>query len=161
MKFDNAIRGVSLSSLLTLSMSIAHLLGGGELQIKPTAIFVFLFTSLLLSFISPGKISGSNLGLFLLFFQVLGHFSFTQSHNDLRMGVSHIIAFMISYKVIVYFEELVHRIVIYFKSLVPKFHSIKLNFKYIFTLTQKTSAVRLFDFLPHCLDRAPPIFAAV
>lgn len=113
MLLNRAIRSTGLASLCTLSMVIAHLLGGGEITINWFAPFVFFSSTAIFFIKNPKEFSGSTLAALLIIFQIAGHASFGISRSDGRMSVAHVVALLISYHLVRHFEEIVDQVGIY------------------------------------------------
>ena len=156
---NRAIRSTVLASVCTLSMVMAHLIGGGELIITWFAPFVFISSTAIFFIKNPKEFSGPTLASVLLIFQLVGHASFGMSHSDGRMSVAHVVALLISYHLVRHFEEIVNRVGIYIRPIVA-FTPI--------TLVERLSQVSLHtqccnkshNGLRHLSDRAPPFLAA-
>lgn len=159
MLLNRAIRSTGLASLCTLSMVIAHLLGGGEITINWFAPLVFFSSAAIFFIKNPKEFSGPTLAALLLIFQLVGHASFGMSHSDGRMSVAHVVALLISYHLVRHFEEIVNRVGIYIRPIVA-FTPL--------TLVEILSQVSLHtqccnkshNGLRHLSDRAPPFLAA-
>ena len=156
---NRAIRSTVLASVCTLSMVMAHLIGGGELIITWFAPFVFISSTAIFFIKNPKEFSGPTLAAVLLIFQLVGHASFGMSHSDGRMSVAHVVALLISYHLVRHFEEIVNRVGIYIRPIVA-FTPL--------TLVEILSQVSLHtqccnkshNGLRHLSDRAPPFLAA-
>ena len=118
MVLNRAIRSTGLASLCTLSMVIAHLLGGGEITINWFAPLVFFSSAAIFFIKNPKEFSGPTLAALLLIFQLVGHASFGISRSDGRMSVAHVVALLISYHLVRHFEEIVNRVGIYIRPTV-------------------------------------------
>ena len=159
MLLNRAIRSAALASLCTLSMVIAHLLGGGEITINWFAPCVLVLSAAIFFHKNPKEFSGPTLAALLLIFQLVGHASFGISRSDGRMSVAHVVALLISYHLVRHFEEIVNRVGIYIRPIVA-FTPI--------TLAERLSQVSLHtqccnkshNGLRHLSDRAPPFLAA-
>ena len=156
---NRAIRSTVLASVCTLSMVMAHLLGGGEITINWFAPLVFFSSAAIFFIKNPKEFSGPTLAALLLIFQLFGHASFGISRSDGRMSVAHVMALLISYHLVRHFEEIVDRVGIYIR---PTF-----TFTHI-TLVQRLSqdcfhtqcCNKSHNRLRHLSDRAPPFLAA-
>ena len=152
---QDLIRRAFISLLLGHSVLIAHAIGGSSPNISLPLIF-----SMLLSFIYCGDeyLSGPKLASFVLSFQILGHFSMTSGNSETRMRYSHLIAGIISYKLITRFQEITD---LFLALLLPKFYkflSVPQSFRPIL-FTRYKSVFKSF-FLQIILLRGPPTLAA-
>ena len=156
---NRAIRSLALSSVCTLSMVIAHLLGGGELIITWFAPFVFSSSTAIFFIKNPKEFNGPTLAALLLIFQLVGHLSFGNPKSDDRMAVAHVIALTLSFQLVRHFESIVSRV----GSMFARNFTFKLiAIPQIFS--QQVFSVQSFDKTSNILrslsDRAPPLRAA-
>ena len=92
-------RSLALNAIFLLSISLAHHMGGGDLQFSPTVIPLFVFSVAILTTRPPRELQGPTLALILVAFQVIGHFTSNvpPAQSTLRMSFSHIFAVVASY----------------------------------------------------------------
>lgn len=160
MVIARAVRSIALASLCTLSMLLAHLLGGGDLTLNwlaPSFLFVSfgVFYSL-----NSQEFSGPVLATVLLIFQLAGHVALGASHSDSRMSCAHGLALFVSFHVVRHFEALVSRVESFFCVLriltpttIPLFET-----RSIFAYRHIYSPLVCLN---HLFERAPPILAAL
>ena len=95
----SAIRSLTLNLVLFVGLVLSHHLGGGRASFSPFLIPIFAL-SLFVFWAKPVEIiRGPYLALLLVFIQILGHFELAASANisTLRMTVSHVVGFTLSY----------------------------------------------------------------
>ena len=159
MLLNRAIRSGALASLCTLSMVIAHVLGGGAITINWFAPCVLFLSAAIFILKNPKDFAGPELAAVLLVFQVAGHFSFGISHSDGRMSLAHVVALLISYHLVRHFEEILDRVGIYIRPTI------------VFTPIALAERSSQESFYAQCCnkshngkrylsDRAPPFLAA-
>jgi hypothetical protein len=159
MLLNRAIRSIALASLCTLSMVIAHLLGGGEPTIRWCAPLVFVFSATLIFLKNPKDFSGPKLGSVLLLFQFAGHFSFGASSNGGRMSMAHFAAVVISFHLVRHFEEILSRVGIFITHNII-FEPINLPEKLVLIAAYFERIEESQRVLRHLRERAPPSIAA-
>ncbi|MEI7541418.1 MAG: hypothetical protein WCJ89_08075 [Actinomycetes bacterium] len=159
MLLNRAIRSIGLASLCTLSMVIAHLLGGGEITINWFAPLVFISSTAIFIIKNPKELSGPTLAALLLIFQLVGHASFGISRSDGRMSVAHVVALLISYQLVRHFEEIVDRVGIYITPTIP-FTPISIAERLAQDVFYTQCCNKSHNGLRHLSDRAPPFAAA-
>lgn len=155
------IRGVTLSSLMSFGMALAHILGGGTHELTVVAPLVFIVSSVFFTFLSPKRLEGPVLASYILSFQVLGHLSFSSSTNDSRMSASHIVAAILTYGMVLYFQELIDSVLRYFRALFPVFlklfsKSVRKSLTFLSVIYPAPS-----PHLSKVSNRAPPFCAAI
>ena len=142
-------------------MAVAHILGGGTHELTFFAPIVFLISSAFFTFLSPKRLQGPVLASYILGFQVLGHLSFSSSTSDSRMSASHIVAAILTYALVLHFQELIDSVLRYFRALFPVF------LKPFSKATTKSLAFLSLIYpapSPHLSkvsNRAPPLCAAI
>ncbi len=159
MLIQRFLRSATLTSLFTLSMALAHIVGGGELTISGYAPFVLIISTIIFSLRTPKELSGPELAAILLIFQISGHLCFAMPHNDHRMFFAHLVAVIVSFQLVRHFEALI--------SSIEQFLAQAFNFKQI-TFTMVPYIVIIHSgWLPrlkfldcHLFERAPPFSAA-
>ena len=156
---NRIIRAATLASLCTLSMVIAHLLGGGELTINWFAPCVLVFSLVMFYIKNPRDFAGPELAAILIVFQAAGHFSFGISHSDGQMSIAHLVALIVSFNLVRQFERIIERVGIYLaRNFVFNF------FKFPEKLVNPSIWVRRFnnshECLKHAFERAPPTILA-
>ncbi len=161
MRTTRLIRGVTLSSLMSSGLAVAHILGGGTHELTFFAPFVFIFSSVFFTCFSPKRLEGPVLASYILGFQVLGHFSFSSPTSDSRMSASHIVAAILTYGLVLHFQELIDSVLRYFRALFPDFlhpftKSITKSLTFIGVIYLATS-----PHLSKVSNRAPPFCAAI
>ena len=155
------IRGITLSSVMSLGMTIAHILGGGNHELNFIGPFVFIFSAIFFTFLSPKKLEGPVLASYILGFQIMGHLSFSSSVSDSRMSTSHIVAAFLTYFLALHFQKIFDSLLEFFRSVVCVYRQIILSpaskSLIFFAIVEKTVS-------PHfsqVKNRAPPHCAAV
>jgi hypothetical protein len=161
MRTTRLIRGVTLSSLMSSGMAVAHILGGGTHELTFFAPIVFLISSVFFACLSPKRLEGPALASYILGFQVLGHLSFSSSTSDSRMSASHIVAAILTYGLVLHFQELIDSVLRYFRALFPVFlqpftKSITKSLTFIGVIYPALS-----PHLSKVSNRAPPFCAAI
>ena len=159
MLLNRAIRSGALASLCTLSMVIAHLLGGGEITINWFAPCVLVLSAAIFFHKNPKEFSGPTLAALLLIFQLVGHASFGISRSDGRMSLAHVVALLISYHLVRHFEEIVNRVGIYIRPTVA-FTPITLVERLSQDSFHTQCCNKSHNGLRHLSNRAPPLLAA-
>lgn len=159
MLLNRAIRSIGLASLCTLSMVIAHLLGGGEPTIRWFAPLVFVFSATIIFLKNPKDFSGPKLGAVLLLFQFAGHFSFGASPNGSRMSMAHFAAVIISFHLVRHFEEILSRVGFFIAHKIV-FEPINLPEKLVLTASNFLRIEESQRVLRFVYERAPPSIAA-
>ena len=159
MLIQRLIRSLAFTSLFTLSMALAHLIGGGALTVTLFAPALFICSAFFLFIKAPNEFSGPALASLLLIFQIGGHLCFTMPHSDTRMSIAHAIAVFLSFHLVRHFEELIARIELFITQTIT-FTPIKLVdfvkigfFSRIWCINSEILASHLFE-------RAPPASAA-
>jgi hypothetical protein len=159
----SGIRSFALNSTLFLSLLLSHHIGGGDFNLSPFLLFVFI-PSFLLFLVRPvSSIRGPFLAMLLLFIQFLGHFELSPNMNVpiLRMSLAHIAGMVVGYAVSCDFDRR-------FNALVELLHSffaapflvvnnsiIEFNEIFIFG----TDSVAVSRFFNNVRKRGPPSFA--
>ena len=160
MFLNRAIRSGALASLCTLSMVIAHLLGGGEITINWFAPSVLVLSAAIFFFRNPKDLAGPELAAVLLVFQMAGHFSFGMAHSDGRMSVAHVVALVVSYHLVRHFEGIVDRVGIYICPTIV-FTPITLIERLTREVFIEQCCNKSHNRLRQLANRAPPFAAAV
>ena len=152
------IRSLALTSLFTLSMVFAHIVGGGELTTNVFAPALLLLTSAVIFFKSPKDFSGPTLAAILLCFQLAGHLCFSMPDSDIRMTMAHAFALLLSFQLVRHFEQLISRLEIYITQPIT-FHSINLVKVELADFIEYVWCKKLEILGAHLFERAPPYSA--
>ena len=126
------LRATVLTTFLFAGVLLSHHIGGGGFEIKP-AFALFFITSLLIFKVKPiEEFDGPNLAFVILMVQALGHFivGSDQSQSDLKMGISHLSASILTYEFAKHFDQATAAYEKLLTCLFPKLPKcVSLNFK--------------------------------
>lgn len=142
-------------------MALAHILGGGTHELTVIAPVVFIVSSVFFSFLSPKRLEGPVLASYILGFQILGHLSFSSPSSDSRMSASHIVAAILTYALVLHFQELIDSVLRYFRALFPVFLQ-----PFTKSITKSSTLIGIIypapsPHLSKVSNRAPPFCAAI
>ena len=101
---NQLIRRAAVGALLGYSVLLAHAIGGAG-PTFPLILLAAMFTAFALH--DGLEIGGPKLAIFLLAFQIIGHFTMPDGGNGARMQYSHLLAAFITYQILTKFDRAV------------------------------------------------------